>query len=78
MSHILRLPLSYFERRSSVDIFTRFRSLSDLKKTLTGTVVEALIDGLMAITTLAVMMAYSPLLAAISLIFVVFSEIFKL
>ena len=77
MSHILRLPLSYFERRSSVDIFTRFRSLSDLKKTLTGTVVEALIDGLMAITTLAVMMAYSPLLAAISLIFVVFYAVVR-
>lgn len=66
-SHLLRLPLDFFEKRHLGDVVSRMGSISAIQKTLTTSFVEALIDGLMALATLAMMLLYSWKLALITL-----------
>lgn len=65
--HLMRLPLAYFEKRHIADIQSRFRSLGTVQSLVTSTIVEAVLDGGMALTTLIVMWLYAPALACISL-----------
>ena len=69
--HLVRLPLSYFEKRHMGDIVSRFGSLQQVKQLLTTGVIEALIDGLMAVITLGMIFYYSPLLSMVVLIAVI-------
>lgn len=66
-SHLLKLPLDYFERRHLGDVISRIGSIQAIQRTLTTSFVEALIDGLMAIVTLGMMLIYSWKLALITL-----------
>ncbi|MGY6554926.1 MAG: peptidase domain-containing ABC transporter [Wenzhouxiangella sp.] len=63
--HLIRLPLSYFEKRHMGDIVSRFGSIRAVEGLVANSVVAALVDGLMAITTLVVMFVYSPRLALV-------------
>jgi ATP-binding cassette, subfamily B, bacterial CvaB/MchF/RaxB len=65
-SHLLRLPVSYFEKRHLGDVVSRFGAVNTIQRTLTSSFVEALIDGVMTIATLAMMIVYSALLTAIA------------
>ena len=65
-AHLLRLPLDWFERRHTGDVWSRFGAVHEIQERLTMHFVEAVIDGLMVLLTLALMFAYSPLLAAIA------------
>lgn len=56
--HLIRLPLDYFEKRQVGDIQSRFASLKAIRDLLTTQAVEAVIDGLMALTTLTVIYVY--------------------
>lgn len=67
-AHALKLPLEFFEKRHLGDVVSRMGAVQSIQNTLTTTFVEALIDGLMAITTLAMLLIYSPKLALISLL----------
>jgi ATP-binding cassette subfamily B protein RaxB len=58
-SHLLRLPVSYFEKRHLGDVVSRFGAVTTIQRTLTSSFVEALIDGVMAIAALAMMFVYS-------------------
>ena len=64
-AHLLRLPMPYFEKRSLGDVVSRFGSVGAIQRALTTNVVEAVIDGLMAVTTLAMMIVYSGVLTGI-------------
>jgi ATP-binding cassette, subfamily B, bacterial CvaB/MchF/RaxB len=64
-SHLLRLPLSFFEKRHVGDLLSRFSSMDAIQRTLTGSSLEVLIDGVLAISMLAVMMVYSVKLALV-------------
>jgi ATP-binding cassette subfamily B protein RaxB len=66
-SHLLKLPVSYFEKRHLGDVVSRFGAVNTIQRTLTSGFVEALIDGVMAMATLAMMLVYSPLLTATAL-----------
>nr|WP_314267038.1 peptidase domain-containing ABC transporter [uncultured Moellerella sp.] len=57
-SHLLRLPLSYFERRKLGDIQSRFASLDVLRSTFTTSVVGAIMDGIMVIGVFLMMIMY--------------------
>tara|TARA_A200000113_G_scaffold206117_1_gene202827 strand:+ start:1358 stop:3550 length:2193 start_codon:yes stop_codon:yes gene_type:complete len=57
--HLLSLPLDYFDKRHIGDVVSRFGSLASIREFLTTGLVTALLDGLMAVITLAVMMLYS-------------------
>lgn len=65
-SHLLRLPVSWFEKRHLGDVVSRFGAVGTIQRTLTSSFVEALIDGAMAVATLAMMAIYSVKLAAIA------------
>jgi len=63
--HLIRLPMGYFEKRHIGDIVSRFGSIRAVQDLVTKSVVEAIVDGLMAITTLLVMFLYSVKLALV-------------
>ncbi|WP_298624683.1 peptidase domain-containing ABC transporter [uncultured Zoogloea sp.] len=62
-AHLVRLPVSYFERRHLGDIVSRFGAVDEIQSKLTASFFSALIDGLMSAVTLAMMFIYSPPLA---------------
>jgi len=64
-AHLLRLPLPYFEKRHTGDIVSRFNSIHQIQTSLTTQFVEGIIDGILVLGTLAMMLLYSPTLAAI-------------
>ncbi len=64
---LMRLPLPFFERRHIGDLISRFSATYPIKDLITEGLVAALVDGVMAIATLALMIVYSWLLALISL-----------
>jgi ATP-binding cassette subfamily B protein RaxB len=68
LRHLLRLPMAWFEKRHVGDVMSRFESLGVLQRTLTTSFLEALIDGVMALATLAMMLVYSPRLAAVAVV----------
>jgi ATP-binding cassette subfamily B protein RaxB len=67
-AHALRLPLDFFEKRHLGDITSRMASVQAIQRTLTTSFVEAIIDGLMAVVTLALMLVYSWKLALVTLL----------
>lgn len=71
-SHLLRLPLDFFEKRHIGDITSRMGSVQAIQRTLTTSFVEAMIDGLMAVVTLALMLLYSWKLALVTVLAVLF------
>jgi len=67
-AHLLRLPLEFFGRRHLGDISSRLGSVQAIQKTLTTGFIESLVDGLMALVTFALMLAYSRTLALLTLL----------
>lgn len=65
-AHLVRLPVSYFEKRHLGDVTSRFSSIQSIQRTLTTAVIEAILDGVMAIAALVMMLVYAPTLAAIT------------
>ncbi len=63
--HLIRLPLSYFEKRHIGDIMSRFGSMDKIKEMLTNEIIIAVVDGMMLVGTLAMMFIYSPVLALV-------------
>lgn len=76
--HLIRLPLSYFEKRHIGDVVSRFGSLRQVRELLTAGMVEALIDGLMALGVLGVILFYSPQLTVVVLVAVLIYAVFRL
>ena len=70
-THLLRLPVSFFEKRHLGDVVSRFGAVNTIQRTLTSSFVEALIDGLMALATLAMMLVYSAALTLVAVAAVV-------
>ncbi len=67
MEHLLRLPVAFFEKRHMGDIVSRFGAISAIQQTMTTSFLAAMLDGLMAITTLVMMFIYSSTLGWIAL-----------
>jgi ATP-binding cassette, subfamily B, bacterial CvaB/MchF/RaxB len=65
--HLLRLPVSFFIKRSMGDVASRFSSIDVIQRTVTTSFIEAILDGLMALATLTLILVYSPFLSLISL-----------
>jgi ATP-binding cassette, subfamily B, bacterial CvaB/MchF/RaxB len=66
-THLLRLPVDFFEKRFLGDLISRFDSVQTIQQALTANLVEAVIDGIMAFVMLAVMFIYSGVLGSIAL-----------
>ncbi|MEN9518164.1 MAG: hypothetical protein RLZZ381_752 [Cyanobacteriota bacterium] len=67
IDHLLRLPLRYFERRPVGEISTRVNELEKIRQFLTGTALTVVLDCVFSVLYVLVMLAYSPLLTALSL-----------
>lgn len=65
-THLLRLPVAWFEKRHLGDVVSRFGAVTTIQRTITSSFVEAVIDGLMALATLAMMLVYSGTLTALA------------
>ena len=65
-SHLLKLPLDFFQKRHLGDVTSRMGSVQSIQRTLTTSFIEALMDGLMAVVTLIMMLVYSWQLALIT------------
>lgn len=67
-THLIRLPVTFFDKRHVGDVVSRFESIQTIQRTLTTSFVEAVLDGLMAVTTFALMATYSLVLTSIVLV----------
>jgi len=70
-AHLVRLPVSFFEKRYFGDIMSRFESAENIQRTLTNNFIEALLDGIISLLMLGVMFLYSRKLALVVLLSVV-------
>lgn len=76
--HLIRLPLSYFEKRHIGDVLSRFGSLGQIKEFLTTGIVQVVVDGIMAITTLFMLFLYGSNLAWIVILAVSLYAVIRL
>jgi ATP-binding cassette subfamily B protein RaxB len=65
-SHLLRLPLSYFERRHAGDVASRFISIDKIQQTLSTSSISPVVDGAMGFVFLAMMWLYDTWLALLA------------
>jgi len=65
--HLLRLPMSYFEKRHIGDILSRFGSIEPIRTTLAEGMLLGIIDGAMVTLTVVMMFVYSAQLALVAL-----------
>ena len=77
-SHLLRLPLSWFEKRHLGDIVSRFGAIQTIQDSLTTQFIEGVIDGLLVVATFAVMLLYSAQLTAVTVIAVLLYTLLRL
>ncbi|MFZ5526579.1 MAG: peptidase domain-containing ABC transporter [Pseudomonadota bacterium] len=61
--YMLKLPLSYFDKRHTGDVLSRFGSVHEIQDTITNHLIEAILDGVVSLVTLGLMFMYSPTLA---------------
>lgn len=65
--YLLKLPLSYFDKRHTGDVMSRFAAVGHIQDTITTNLIEAVLDGVVSVITLGLMFLYSPMLAGIVL-----------
>ncbi|MCA1476160.1 peptidase domain-containing ABC transporter [Bradyrhizobium sp. NBAIM08] len=66
--HLVRLPLSFFEKRHIGDILSRFNSIEPIRNVLAEGLITGLIDGLMSVLMLVLMFTYSVQLGLVVLL----------
>jgi ATP-binding cassette, subfamily B, bacterial CvaB/MchF/RaxB len=64
-SHLLKLPMAWFEKRHLGDVVSRFGAITAIQSALTGGVIGAVLDGIMTVITLAMMFVYSAQLSMV-------------
>jgi ATP-binding cassette subfamily B protein RaxB len=67
ISHLVRLPIAYFERRHLADVLLRASSVNSIQATLTTGFVEAILDGLMSVGTASMMLWFNARLTCITI-----------
>jgi subfamily B ATP-binding cassette protein HlyB/CyaB len=65
ISHLLRLPLSYFETRPAGQTVARIRELETIRSFLTGQALFTVLDVAFTFVFIAVLFLYSPILTAV-------------
>jgi ATP-binding cassette, subfamily B, bacterial CvaB/MchF/RaxB len=76
--HLIRLPMPFFEKRHIGDIVSRFGSTDPINQMLTHGLVGSIVDGLLVVSTLALMLYYSVLLTAVVIGAVTFYIIYRI
>ena len=70
--HLVRLPIAWFQKRSTGDVLARFNASQPITQMLSGGLIQAMVDGVMTIITLGIMLFYSPLLTGVTSIGLLF------
>ena len=65
---LLRLPTAWFEKRNVGDVLSRFQSVLPIQELLVEKAPGSMVDGALAVLTLALMMFYSPTLTIIPVV----------
>jgi ATP-binding cassette subfamily B protein RaxB len=55
-AHLIKLPVDFFEKRHLGDVVSRFGGVGAIQKTLTTSVIEAVLDGIMGMAALGMML----------------------
>ena len=66
-AHLMRLPVSWFEKRHTGDVMSRFGAIQQIQQTMTTSFIEVVLDGLLVVLTFVMMWIYSGTLTAIAL-----------
>ncbi len=66
--HLVRLPLEWFQKRKLADTISRFDAINPIRDLVSGALISATIDGLLAITTVLMMFLFSWKLACVVLL----------
>lgn len=77
-NHLVRLPMSFFQKRQVGDLQQRFRSLVPIQQALGTASVTSIIDGALVIVVLLLMFFYSGILTFAAIAFVLASVIVRL
>lgn len=67
LTHILDLPLSFFDKGSVGDVSTRLNEIEKIRSFFTGQLVTSVLDSVFSILYIAIMFIYSPILAVVAL-----------
>lgn len=67
IQHLLRLPLSYFNKRPVGELQTRIAELGNIRGFLTGSLLTLALDSVFSVIYIAVMVIYSGVLTAVTL-----------
>jgi ATP-binding cassette subfamily B protein RaxB len=67
VSHMLSLPISFFEKRNTGDLIEKYQSSEHIRNLLTSNVVNILLDGAISIAMSIAIFFISPILGSISL-----------
>ena len=67
LTHLFRLPLSYFDKRPVGEISTRVNELGSIRGFLTGTALTLILDVIFGVVYLFVCISYSGMLTAVAL-----------
>lgn len=65
-THLLKLPLSYFEKRNLGTIQSYFGSIAHIQQTLTTGFSQAIVDGFLVLGTAAMMLTFSTTLTCVA------------
>lgn len=69
VDHLMRLPFSFFQQRSSGDLLMRLQSNTYLREILTGEAFSLVLDSVLVLTYLFYLIWRSPLMALLALVF---------
>ncbi|RZL02799.1 MAG: peptidase domain-containing ABC transporter [Rubrivivax sp.] len=75
--YMLKLPLSYFDKRHTGDVLSRFGAVHTIQDTITNHLVEVVLDGAVSLITLGLMFVYSPIMALVVLAVAVLQTIVR-
>ena len=67
VNHLLKLPLTFFEKRHKGDIQSKFHSIDQIQKKIGADFINTVLDGCFILINLCVMLIYSPLLTLVVL-----------
>lgn len=67
IQHLLKLPLSYFDRRPVGELQSRIGELTNIRNFMTGSAITLLLDGIFSMIYIGVMVTYSATLTAVTL-----------
>lgn len=67
VTHLLKLPLEFFEKRQIGDLVDRYHATNYIRSMFVGSLPVAVLDGLFALISLILVMVLAPVLALISL-----------